>query len=58
LCADRFGGATTAVTGYTKSSSRGVANSIVNSYEHQDGGGVEEGVRVGRRCKCAGRWSQ
>jgi hypothetical protein len=29
LCADRFGGATTAVTGYTKNSFRGVANSVI-----------------------------
>jgi hypothetical protein len=40
-CADRFGGATTAVTGYTKSSFMGVANSVFKSYEHQDGGGVD-----------------
>jgi hypothetical protein len=34
-------GATTAVTGCTKNSFRGVANSVIKRHEHQDGGGVE-----------------
>jgi hypothetical protein len=55
LCAVRFGGAITAVTGYTKNSIRGVANNWRGIWrglpaplpmnwtldEHQDGGGAE-----------------